>query len=176
MSAAAPDYAEAVLGWRAWSVADAGQVRLRGVVHPSEWPAGRPHEAACAHSPLPHPAPWPGCRCGLHAARAPGEAAYYADVPSRNAQIVAVGRVLLWGRVVEGARGWRGSHGYPERLHLPLRRRADLGRLREAAWGLTEYGVPVGILDCTERGVLDALALAVPGSRGPLPAPLPVAG
>ncbi len=112
----------------------------------------------CRHLPGLHPAPWSGCQCGLHATRVIEEAAYYVDLPSRSHQVMAIGRVSLWGDIVEAERGWRGSHAYPEHLYLPLREERDRGALEHVAWALTSYGVPVEILDCRFAGVADQLA------------------
>lgn len=75
-----------------------------------------------------------------------------------------------------GRAGWRASESYPEDLHLPLRRLADLPRLEDLAGRLSVYVVPVRVLDCTERGVLQALMLAAREARRPLPVPLPTPG
>ena len=40
------------------------------------------------------------------------------------------------------------------------------------AWDLTAYGVPVGVLDCTRRDLLDVLRATTPAARRPRPVPL----
>ena len=57
----------------------------------------------------------------------------------------AIGRVALWGDVVEGARGWRASRAYPAELWLPQldidgHGIADVSTI---ALDLADYGVPV---------------------------------
>jgi hypothetical protein len=71
-----------------------------------------------------------------------------------------VGRVALWGTVVEYEAGWRASMAYPERLYLPAWRAsgAPLANVEEVAMGLADYRVPVEIVDDTPRGVIGALA------------------
>jgi hypothetical protein len=74
----------------------------------------------------------------------------------------AVGRVALWGVVIECERGWRGMYAYPARLYVPTRspaRRPPLSP-REVAEGLTGYGVPVTLTDASDGSELvDAIEL-----------------
>ncbi len=106
MSGFAPDCIEPTTGWRTWALDWTGPVaRLASVVGGGVWPAGVPARAECRHLPGLHPAPWSGCQCGLHATRVIEEAAYYVDLPSRSTQIMEIGRVSLWGDIVEAERG-----------------------------------------------------------------------
>jgi hypothetical protein len=68
----------------------------------------------------------------------------------------AVGRVSLWGVVIECERGWRALYAYPARLYLPERLTARDPRLRprEVAEGLAGYGVPVTLTDASDRSEL----------------------
>jgi len=166
----APDYMEPVVGWRSWLLeAPDGQVGLRSVVRATHWPAGEPMLATCDRSPVAHPAPWAGCSCGIYATRTPDEALAHLEVPSRERQPQAIGRVLLWGDVIEGDLGWRASLATPEILYLPMRDPAERTRLEAFAWDLSRYGAPVVILDATETPLRDALAAA--DSLEPLPVP-----
>jgi hypothetical protein len=62
-----------------------------------------------------------------------------------------IGRVALWGSVVEGQRGWRGEVAYPIELFVPasavvqsgFRRRAYVD---EIVLGLEAYRVPVDLV------------------------------
>ena len=175
MSELAPDYVEPTRGWRAWTLDWTGPVaRLAGIVRGGVWPAGLPARAECRHLPGWHPAPWSGCQCGLHATRVIEEAAHYVELPSRSHEITAIGRVWLWGDVIEAERGWRGSHAYPERLYVPLRDERDRSALEHVTRDLTSYGVPVEILDCRLAGVADRLAV-VSGDNALTPSSSPVA-
>jgi hypothetical protein len=72
-----------------------------------------------------------------------------------------IGRVSLWGSVVECARGWRASHAYPERIYVPTRSldRSWTLAAGDVALALTDYGVPVELLDGgTKRHVARVLA------------------
>lgn len=182
MSGQAPDYVAPVLGWRAWVVdASGAEARLMSLTRPTAWPVGAPLRAECPVASIvrrepPHPrcGVQYGFPCGIHAARSADAAAFYINLPSRAHDIVVIGRLALWGRVIEGERGWRTSCAYPEHLYLPCRQRSHLGRVEEAALDLTAYGIPIEILECPYLGVVDALACATPLAAGPLP--VPVAG
>ncbi len=180
---AAPDLCEAVHGWRLWFVVmEGGRARLMSPVYPTVWRPGREVEAVCDARrrellrpwrlrPAEHAAPDPRCCCGVHAVSRPGDlAAYVPSVAARRIVHRVVGRVSLWGEVVEGARGWRASAAYPDRLYVPevhVNRRRVRG-LETLALDLADYGVPVRIRDgMTARDVVDDLAgrLAPPWRR-----------
>jgi hypothetical protein len=122
----APDYADALIGWRVWCVVrDGGELRLGSVIQDDVWPVGTPFVARCrAHeppanrlllrSPEAHAAPAAGCTCGVYAVREPAAAWTYLrgrDEPHTVARVI--GRVRLWGRVVEHEDGWRAERAYP---------------------------------------------------------------
>lgn len=173
MSAAAPDYAAPVIGWRTWLVDDSGpEARLSSVVRDSAWPVGEPILAACTWGSISHPPPGRGCRCGIHAARDVAEAAFHAELPSVAGMPLGIGLVALWGRVVEGGAGWRASAAYPESLYLPVRRPEEGEIYDRIAWDLSAYGVPIAIVDCAGRGLVEALRDLTPLAERPLPVPI----
>lgn len=136
----APDYLEPVSGWRCWVVDVTGpSARLRSIGHEA-WPVGQPLAAACRvpETLLAHPAPGPGCDCGIHAARRAADAACYVELPSWSAAVMAIGLVGLWGRVIEGRGGWRARFAYPQRLYVPCRRLAERPLLADIAGDLGE--------------------------------------
>ena len=174
MSAVSPDYVEPVHGWRLWSVVPTGgRSRLQSLVCPSVWWPGRELVASCEASPRDslrpwrrhppgHTAPEPHCTCGVHAmARVRHLGTYVPPAASRLVVQRAVGRVALWGDVVEGSRGWRAARGYPAELWLP---HADLrcqtvAELEGIALELADYGVPVHVCDgMCARDVIAELA------------------
>jgi hypothetical protein len=165
----APDHHEPVLGWRVWLVVqDAGELRLASVLYPSVWQVRKEFVAECGPGggtrPAPHRAPGGFCRCGIYAAASVEEAASYFD--GRGSGTLGevyrvIGQVALWGSVIEGDRGWRASHGYPHALYVPARSLTGASRLTpgEVALALTDYGVPVELLDAvTKRRVCASLA------------------
>jgi hypothetical protein len=127
----APDAIQPVVGWRCWRVLDTrdGFV-LTSACNETHWPAGLALEAECSAERT-HDPPDARCSCGIYAARGPELVlAYFPPVVSRAATIVTpailgydtvivVGLVSLWGRVVEGERGWRGRYAYPRELCVP---------------------------------------------------------
>jgi hypothetical protein len=163
----APDFAEPVRAWRVWWVLpQERKLRLRSLFFPLLWEPGRRVEAQCLHRRLlrpsrrrPHGAPHECCDCGIYAVTTPSAATDYLRFtqPAPPGAIqYAVGRVSLWGLVVECERGWRASYAYPAALYVPTRAGARRSRLmpREVADGLAGYGVPVTVMDASDRSQL----------------------
>jgi hypothetical protein len=155
----APDFVEAFEAWRVWRVlVDATGFWLRSVVQPTVWPAGEALEAECLHAGRvarwfrqrrrkPHAVPEVHCECGIYGANLREIGQYLIDWPVDSRVQRVLGRVSLWGTVVECERGFRASRAYPLRLYVPARS-ALTARLRpaEVAAGLEAYGVPIEIL------------------------------
>jgi len=136
---------EPILGWRAWRVhrTEAG-VRLAPTTPRSDWPTHEAIHATCsgAHTRLymvfnpelqaQHRSPEPWCTCGIHAMKEPRRLAHGAN------RAGAIGRIAMWGRVVEHSKGWRAEFAYPSRVRLIC------------AWCLPKRrfpGTPVRVLD-----------------------------
>jgi hypothetical protein len=152
----APDYYEPTVGWRVWLVvADGGALRLSSVLYPTVWQPGQEMIAECNLSPRlrrHHPPPVGECSCGLYAAMSLTDSISYFDgcgQNSRRSVYRVVGRVSLWGRVIEGERGWRASHAYPARIYVPERCLGGESSFsaETIAFALAEYRVPIEILD-----------------------------
>jgi hypothetical protein len=161
----APDYLEPVEGWRVWRIGSQdGQIVLQSVFVDAVWEPGHALEARCEHRRRSllrpwrvitneHRAPEEECSCGIYAASSRAAARRYLGVPSPvGAGLRVIGRVSLWGEVVESESGWRASTGYPSQLLVPIpmahsrrsvRRRADVD---EVAVALERYGVPVELV------------------------------
>jgi hypothetical protein len=152
----APDYAEPVEAWRVWRVvAGDGGYRLGSVVKPTLWPPAEPLVAQCLRNPrlLPwlrrgqrgeRPVPGLDCECGIYAAELSELGPYLSDTYLTPPVMRVLGKVSLWGTVIECERGYRASHGYPSLIYVP----ADAvghgrGRYDELLRGLETYGVPV---------------------------------
>jgi hypothetical protein len=169
----APDYFEPVIGWRSWAVVRNGaDFRLRSVAFTDVWPVHEAFVARCYEEvsrlhlrfwrkPPRHRPISLDCPCGIYAAADVASAAAYLhlydDVPQRSVCHRALGRVALWGTVVEGELGWRSSHAYPQEIFLPAvgaRRRVGLERIID---GLSVYGVPVQVLE--DNGAIGARSL-----------------
>jgi len=164
-----PDYAEPVQGWRAWSLVRCdGRAMLRSLYTNVVWDSGQALSASCQrsrrrffrpwHRYLPsHPAPRMSCTCGVYAAFEP-EPIVPLLIPPANPPMGelgrAIGKVALWGEVVECARGWRASLAYPQHLYLwspavGSRRRDEIRAVLDEE--LSEYGVPVEWIEATAR-------------------------
>lgn len=170
------------MGWRTWLVVREGEgFRLRSVVYDALWLPRNELVATCLHRAfsLPwrrrsaHVVPARGCGCGIYASGDAGEAASYLEGHSwADALSVhrVIGTVSLWGRLVECARGWRASHAYPKMIYVPATRSPYWLRAvpaREVALALTDYGVPVELLDGDYRGPDEVVAaLGVRATRG----------
>ena len=178
----APDLASPMEAWRTWLVVDdCGALRLASVMFAATWPPGDPIQALCRPQPYGwpglvdlgarHRAPHPGCRCGIYGATRPGLAASYLDKAGPLAGEVAwsvIGRVSLWGLIVEAEQGFRATYAYPKALFVPRlrlvpKRSRRAGRLlidaNQVAAALAAYRVPVAVLDTsTAAGCADALA------------------
>jgi hypothetical protein len=178
----APDYAQPISGWRVWLVAEIeGKARLVSVFYHVPWPVRRELAGECLAEPrlrlfrwraesVGHPTPAEGCRCGIYAAREPSTATeYLRSSGMRQTRKVngcpvvqrVLGRVRLWGQVVECDAGWRAARAYPERLFLPEKtwNCTAVKRLDDLALDLADYGIPVEILDgvASEEEIMQAL-------------------
>ena len=163
----APDYIEPFEAWRVWKVVRYdGQYRLASVVRRTVWPVGEAFAAECLRArgvfarfrrKAAHRAPDADCECGIYGARLDVAGEYLAEEPGSVASVI--GRVALWGTVVECQHGFRASRAYPTRIYLPV----DSGRRWRIAWdeiafALARYRVPIEPLPCGSREAVDVLA------------------
>lgn len=151
-----PDYIETVIGWRTWSWHE--KFGLRSVVKEETWVPGEPKRAECRETFAylgallkrevslstsfadGHRVPVDWCRCGIYALRTP------ACLPTKTGgDFTVVGRVRLWGYVVQGPRGWRAQFGYPDSLFVVTGSKRNSRRdvLERALDDLERFGVPV---------------------------------
>lgn len=165
----APDFVEPFEVWRVWRVVKtAGTVALASVVKDAIWPNEAPLVAECRTSRSrvlaalrghPHPAPASRCECGIYGAGLEIASQYLKDsIPTDLARVL--GRVALWGEIVECERGFRASHAYPTALYVPTDegKRAH-GRAAEIAAALRRYRVPVQLI-ANEAATVAALGHA----------------
>jgi hypothetical protein len=99
------------------------------------------------------------CDCGVYASSSASDAAPFAVCygSSRRYPLARIlGRVALWGTIVECDRGWRAELAYPDRLYV-ARRRCESAERRVPLWrpryarlpadelldALAAYGVPI---------------------------------
>jgi hypothetical protein len=159
----APDYFEPIVGWRSWAVVRGrAGFRLRSIAFTDVWPCDEALAARCYEAVTrPHWRVWRrptqhtpvsfNCSCGIYATVDVDAAAVYLhlydDLPQRSVCHRALGRVALWGTVVEGELGWRSSYAYPQEIFLPTSGTLHGVRLDEIVEGLSVYGVPVHTFD-----------------------------
>ena len=106
-----------------------------------------------------HPAPAPGCACGIHAS--PTREGLLADSLCLSPTVpLVVGEVALWGRLVTDAHGLRAQYAAPARLWLVDG--TDLAVEQPVALGwLAAYGVPAATMPAAEAvGEISAAILA----------------
>lgn len=147
-----PDAVDPIVGWRYWKVTSGGLASLN--VDGGYWPPHEPHVARCRAGPLTmaHPGdviPFESCGCGIYAARdleTLKQLVYPFSDPLFKKRRIAVGEVMLWGRVIEGSRGYRAQRAYPKSIFL-VSREEDEAWIRFSQVALEgAYGVPVGVL------------------------------
>ncbi|MBM3676824.1 MAG: hypothetical protein FJW96_02930 [Actinobacteria bacterium] len=110
---------EPILGWRIWRIAGS---HLQAVVWGVIWEPQARFEARCEErpssfwpslgAPEPHQAPGRSCDCGVYAFTCREDAELLAR-EKVDGDVIALGRVSLWGRVIEAERGFRGQYAYP---------------------------------------------------------------
>lgn len=161
---AVPDFIEPVEAWRVWRVCMHDfRIVLQSLNADTVWEPGVPLSAVCATRQRSRLRPWrvegPGhgspeldCTCGIYGVRSPAVARWYLERRALfyNAERV-VGRVALWGDVVESESGWRAERAYPLELFVPAATTLR-GGLRHCAYvdeivlALSAYRVPVEAL------------------------------
>jgi hypothetical protein len=166
----APDFAEAIEVWRAWRVVRRGsKYQLGSVLKPTLWPQGEPLVAECLHpeplarrvwrrTDLRHPSPELRCDCGIYGAGLERLGEYLTVAPFEHVAARVLGRVSLWGTVIECQRGYRASQAYPSSIYVPIDAARDEHRVKEVAADLADYGVPVELI--FERSCEAPLAIA----------------
>ena len=106
---------EPILGWRTWGLAGSRSGKdlmlLPVVGRGRPWRPRAPARAACPRRRAHGAIPGLDCRCGLHAT-------HEIDLLRRTRDPAVLGRVALWGRVIEHERGYRAQFAYPQRLRL----------------------------------------------------------
>jgi hypothetical protein len=163
---AAPDYVAPIVRWRGWFVVEAaGALRLCSIVYHTLWPPRQELVASCRSReyrlkpelPAKHTAPEAACRCGIYACESAAGATPFLScsrTPARQTLGLVLGRLSLWGKVVECQRGWRGERAYPASIYVPLL--SAQGRFLLAcspgaetvALALGSYGVPIESVAC----------------------------
>jgi hypothetical protein len=136
------DRQNAVTGWRYWQLS-ARTGRLRSVTQTRiEWQPGHVLVARCVGAG--HRAPDPSCDCGLYGAR---------DLHTLREhglclapEVLIVGTVALWGRVVDDVSGWRSEFAAPSELRVVEDLVPGVDASELAAGLAANYLVPTGTM------------------------------
>ena len=167
--AVAPDLPAAVEVWRAWQVVRRnGTYLLSSVLNPIVWPRHEPLVAECLH-PRPsarrfwrrseqHDAPELRCMCGIYGAGLDRLGSYLVPAPFAPVTSRVLGRVSLWGTVIECEYGYRASRAYPLSIYVPVDAVRDEDQLEVLVRALREYGVPVELLAAPSKDAPLAVA------------------
>ena len=114
--------AEPIIGWRAWNVIDwtdekgerSARLAALSINGGHGWPPLAPMVASCTEA---HAAPQNDHTCGIWAVRSRASA-LEAVSTFKTLATWALGRVNLWGDVVEHDDGWRAQFAYPFELDV----------------------------------------------------------
>ena len=132
------DQTDPVFGWRYWQLSP--RQLLRSVTQRGfEWPPNQVLKAVCVE--IGHPAPADRCNCGIYAN--PELEALRQHGLCLAPDVIVLGQVALWGKVVDDEPSLRGEFAYPARLSLVVDSLIDDTPVDTLLGGLTAYGVPV---------------------------------
>jgi hypothetical protein len=173
-----PDAIEPFVGWRAWMYWPIYQPGKTPTIvsltrYNPCWRPGVPMVATCTYGG--HEPPGAGCSCGVHALASPHDGRWpfgEYELLQWSISLVLIGRVALWGRVIEGEYGWRAQYAYPREFVVLEREswRPPYGGVNP--WDhLREFGVPIKFAGTRDmKKALYALSLqeATPASVQPV--------
>lgn len=109
---------EPIIAYRAWKVERDGLLKPIGwTTNVSAWKPLEPEHAVCKSNSrtadeAEHKAPQKDCRCGLYAFKQIEDLIQIAASPR-----LVLGRVAIWGRIVELEKGYRAEYAYPQVLY-----------------------------------------------------------
>jgi hypothetical protein len=124
-----PDYIHTLTGWRGWDVSDHGY--LESVGTESTWGPKRAIKAICSGNSS-HEAPQMACNCGYWSFKSHEN--LVKAISGYASTVKVIGKVEIWGRVIECENGYRSEFAYPSELWLLDEGIESLGHI---------YGVPI---------------------------------
>lgn len=125
-----PDLLEPIIGYRAWRVDSGGNLMSTGLFyygHGGGWYPREPQASQCYYDKLlhyGHKTPQEHCNCGYYAA------SDFRNIMKGSGKYAAVGRVAMWGKIIQYTKGWRAEYAYP--IEFKMIRSYYLGSRREA--------------------------------------------
>ena len=121
-----PDYAEVMVGWRAWKLnVIQGQPWLESCVHDYTWQPRTESLAECDGSygicQKGGRVPGAKCSCGFYSTKGREHlmTTSYQVYDADAGEYHVIGKVANWGELEEGTLGWRAELSYPMELYLP---------------------------------------------------------
>ena len=149
------EHTDPLVGWRIWrirrldSLDDERPLRLAAAGRlgiPKFWEPQTANRAVCSNYRTRHEAPWPGCRCGIYGFKERERAERALHRYARDdLSGWALGRVSLWGRIVDSEHGWRAEYAYPYDLVVFTRNRRIPRELRDV------YAVDVSVAEAPPK-------------------------
>lgn len=130
-----PDSIEPIIAYRSWVFIPHQSSAYSGGLYShnmTPWMPGEPHKAECTRSYHIFGSPVDGCSCGIYAAK---REQAYGLVPIAT----VYGEVYLWGKILEGPRGYRAEYCYPKRFFV--RTKKDKENLEQLG-----YDVPIEVV------------------------------
>lgn len=161
----APDMLGAVEGWRVWQVpfklAPYERPKLMSATfggyywHPRKF--ARAECSRCGDD-----LPGENCSCGFYSAKSFEHLMtmhyHQYDLSTGNGNVMVLGKLANWGKVIEGTQGWRSEKAYPVKLWVPFEASHLAAPLKEV------YGVPVEL-----KNILAGPAHVKPVFKAPNP-------
>ncbi len=135
---------EPVVAWRAWSMIKPNFLCSPGTV----WMPRQPLEACCSaehrgswqDSPRHLVSPDAHCTCGIYSVKTEQELSNYFSIGLMKTGPPVVGRLKIWGKIVEHDAGYRSQFAYPAQLHVLAEEWKPFAPIISDA-----YGVPVDV-------------------------------
>jgi hypothetical protein len=110
-----PDLVEVITAWRAWGFGLLnGAFRLKALGKDTLWEPKQQFNAICMAGGQ-HHAPAFNCSCGIWSFK---ELDGLVEAIGGYSEIKVLGKVSLWGRVIETENGYRAQYAYPSELWL----------------------------------------------------------
>lgn len=122
VSKKSPDLVHVITAWRAWRVS--GE-KLQALGQNDIWEPKKILEAKCSTAQG-HRAPQKACECGVWGFKSLDNLIAALKAGNYHKQSV-IGKVSLWGRVIETENGFRAQFAYPEELWLTSSELEELG-------------------------------------------------
>ena len=113
-----PGLSGAKIGWRAWWATGGHLCPTEPLPTSAIWTPRRAAVATCLYGCTGLEVPKEGCVCGIAACKENTDLGRLNLGPIYE-RVRVIGEVALWGKIIEGERGWRAARAYPVRLYVP---------------------------------------------------------